>query len=136
MQAYRVVSDSSGFNCSAIVFVIASHSDGRGGSQRASETICIGDRATEIVGTVSNAIVEHVAPLLLNTAAGTKQIARSCMRSAETGPMVPAAVVSHGRDKQVIRGSTELSRPARILMRPGVCFPACGCIPVPTLLRI
>ena len=78
------MSDSSVSNCSAIVFVIASHSDGRGRSQRTTDTICVGNRATEIVGAVSRAIVEHVAPLLLDTGAGTMQIARYCMTSAET----------------------------------------------------
>ena len=119
MQAYRAVTDSSGVDCAAVLVVTGHYSDGKGGQQRRTDTICIGAGADDVVVEVAGGVIKHIVPLFSSTAG--VQVARSRATSCDVGPMVPAAAVLYEGDVME-RTRNGAARSPRVLLRPGACY--------------
>ena len=119
LQAYRVVSDSSGFEASAILVFQSRHVDGSGSVVRSTDTICIGHNAGQFVGEVAGIVQHELVPVMERER--SHHMARSRARSGDVGPMVAAARVKYVNGVPEMTGSMETARPPIQLMRNGLC---------------
>jgi hypothetical protein len=125
LQVYRAVSDSSGFDASATLVVQSRHVDGKGRSVHSTDTICIGQNASQLVGEVADIVERELVPVMDRESQRGHHVARSRAKSGEQGPMVAVARVRYvnGAPEMVpaISGSMDTVRPPIQLMRNGLC---------------
>ena len=119
LQAYRVVSDSSGFRASAILVFQSRYLDGSGSVVRSTDTICIGHNAGQFVGQVAGVVQSVLVPVM--DGEESLHVARSRAKSGDAGPMVATARVKYVNGVPEMTGSMETARPPIQLMRNGLC---------------